>query len=105
MFKKSLKDTNWRVVKQNLSYRLGFISGKPKGYETEGDLLKLIGKEKPKKTKSKLDPKLREKRENNNLVQIAKMRGEFEAKERMRKRRLKDEPAWVLVERKSALKE
>jgi len=70
---------------------LGFISGRLKGYETEEDLLRLVGKEDPKKPKSKLDPKQREKYSHHNLVQLAKMNAEFKAKRQMRKRRLKDE--------------
>jgi len=92
LLKNALKDTNWRASKDDMSYRLGFISGKLKGYENEEHLLKLVGKEEPKKPKSKLDPKQREKYGYHNLVQLARMNAEFEAKERMRKRRLKKEP-------------
>jgi hypothetical protein len=92
LLKTTLKDTNWRVSKDTMSYRLGFISGQLKGYESEEDLLKLTGKEEPKKSQSKLDPNLRDKYEYHKLVQLARMSAEFEAKRRMRKRRLKDEP-------------
>lgn len=92
LFKKTLENTNWRAPKDSFSYRLGFIKGTLKGYESEEDLLKLVGKEKPLKPKPKVDPKLREKHNHHNYVQLARMSGEFEAKRRMRKRRLKDEP-------------
>ena len=99
LLKLTLKDTNWRASKDSLSYRLGFISGTLKGYESEDDLLKLFGQEKPKKPKSKLDPKLREKYEHHNYVQLTKLCAEHEAKERVRKRRLKDEPEGFFYER------
>ncbi len=103
LLSETLKDTNWRVRKDSLSYRLGFISGKLKGYESEEDLLKLFGKEEPKKPKSKLDPKLREKYENHNYVQLAKMDAEFEAEQRIRKRRLKNEPDGFFFERSESV--
>lgn len=92
LLKVTLKDTNWRAPKDLLSYRLGFLSGKLKGYESEDDLLKLFGKEEPKKPKSKLDPEFRAKYEQNNLVQLVRMDAEYIATKRIRTRRLKDEP-------------
>lgn len=92
LLKTALKDTNWRAPKDLISYRLGFLSGKLKGYESEDDLLKLFGKEEPKKPKSKLDPEFRAKYEHHNLVQLARMEAEYEATKRIRTRRLKDEP-------------
>ncbi len=97
LLKATLKDTNWRA--ENISYRLGFMKGTLKGYESEDDLLKLFGKIEQKKPQPKLDPKLREKYQHHNYVQLAKMSAEFEAKERMRKRRLKDEPEGFFYER------
>lgn len=90
--KTALKYTNWRALKDLMSYLLGFLSGKLKGYESEDDLLKLFGKEEPKKPKSKLDPEFRAKYEYNNLVQLARLCAEHEATERIRTRRLKNEP-------------
>jgi len=75
-----------------ISYRLGFLTGKLKGYELEDDLLKLFGKEEPKKPKSTLDPEMRAKYEHHNLVQMARMSAEYEATKRIRTRRLKNEP-------------
>lgn len=92
LLKTALKDTNWRAPKDLISYRLGFLSGKLKGYESEDDLLKLFGKEEPKKPKSKLDPEFRAKYEHHNLVQLARMEAEYIATKRIRTRRLKDEP-------------
>jgi len=99
LLKETLKDTNWRVARSDLSYRLGFISGKLKGYESDVDLLKLFRKQEPKKPESKLDPKLREKYAHHNYVQLARMNGEFQAKQQIRKRRLKDEPEGFFYER------
>lgn len=90
--KPQLEETNWRAPKDQISYRLGFLSGKLKGYESEEDLLKLFGKEEPKKPKSKLDPALRAKYEHHNLVQLARMDAEYEVTTRIRTRRLKNEP-------------
>lgn len=42
LFKKMLEDTNWRLMSEGVSYRLGILSGRLKGYESEEDLLKLI---------------------------------------------------------------
>jgi DNA-directed RNA polymerase subunit M/transcription elongation factor TFIIS len=92
LLKTALKDTNWRAPKDLISYRLGFLSGKLKGYESEDDLLKLFGKEEPKKPKSKLDPEFRAKYEHHSFVQLARMDAEYEATKRIRTRRLKDEP-------------
>jgi DNA-directed RNA polymerase subunit M/transcription elongation factor TFIIS len=92
LLKVTLKDTNWRAPKDLISYRLGFLSGKLKGYETEDDLLKLFGKEESKKPKSKLDPEFRAKYEHHNLVQLVRMDAEYIATKRIRTRRLKDEP-------------
>jgi hypothetical protein len=92
LLKTTLKDTNWRAPKDMMSYRLGFVSGKLKGYESEDDLLKLFGKKKPKKSKSKLDPEFRAKHEHHVVVKLARLSAEFEATERIRKRRLKNEP-------------
>ena len=103
LLKATLKDTNWRAPKDSLSYRLGFIRGTLKGYELEDDLLKLFGQERQKKPKSKLDPKLREKYEHHSYVQLAKMDAEFEVEQRIRKRRLKDEPDGFFFERSESV--
>lgn len=92
LLKEKLKDTNWRAPKDEMSYRLGFISGKLKGYESDDDLLKLFEKQSPQKPKKKIDPKMREKYSHHDQVNLARLNAKFEAKERIRTRRLKDEP-------------
>ncbi len=42
LLKKALEDTNWRLMSDGISYRLGYVSGKLKGYEKEDDLANLI---------------------------------------------------------------
>ncbi|MFA5050838.1 MAG: hypothetical protein WC499_01860 [Patescibacteria group bacterium] len=44
LIKKILLDTNWRLMSEGINYRLGILSGRLKGYESEEDLLKLIKK-------------------------------------------------------------
>jgi len=41
---KTLEVTNWRLMSERISYRLGFLSGRLRGYEREEDLIKLISK-------------------------------------------------------------
>ncbi len=40
----TLKDTNWRLMSEGISYRLGILSGRLKAYEREEDLVELISK-------------------------------------------------------------
>ena len=42
IIKKILNDTNWRLMTDGVSYRLGVLTGRLKGYESEEDLLKLV---------------------------------------------------------------
>ncbi|MFA6430456.1 MAG: hypothetical protein WC229_01000 [Candidatus Paceibacterota bacterium] len=42
LLKKTLEGTNWRLMTEGISYRLGFLSGRLRGYEREEDLLKLV---------------------------------------------------------------
>lgn len=37
-----LKDTNWRLMSEGISSKLGVLTGRLKGYENEEDLLKLV---------------------------------------------------------------
>lgn len=37
-----LIETNWRLMSDGISYRMGYVSGKIRGYEEEGELLKII---------------------------------------------------------------
>ena len=40
--KKALEGTNWRLMNEGVNYRLGYLSGRLKGYEQEEDLLQLV---------------------------------------------------------------
>jgi retron-type reverse transcriptase len=42
--KSSPEDTNWRLMSEGVSYRLGVLSARLRGYENESDLLKLVQK-------------------------------------------------------------
>jgi len=53
--KKTLADTNWRLMSDGASYKLGFLSGRLKGVEGEDDLKKLA--ESNLKKRNKLPPK------------------------------------------------
>lgn len=88
-----LEDTNWRLMSDGIRYRLGYLSGTLKAYEQEEDLLQLAGgKKEVKPITSKIDPEKRAKYMSHNLVQLAKMSGEYAGIEEVRKRRLKKEP-------------
>lgn len=39
---KILGDTNWRLMSDGISYRLGYLTGRLKAYETEEDMLKIV---------------------------------------------------------------
>jgi hypothetical protein len=42
-----LSNTNWRLMSEGISYKLGILSGRLRGYENDEDLLKLIKKHGP----------------------------------------------------------
>lgn len=44
LIKETLKDTNWRLMSDGISYRLGLMSGRLRAYESKEDLLKLVNK-------------------------------------------------------------
>lgn len=93
LLKDALEDTNWRLMSDGIRYRLGYLSGTLKAYEREEDLLELVGaKKEVKPQKSKIDPEKRAKYMSHNLVQLARMSGEFDGIEATRKRRLEKEP-------------
>lgn len=52
LFKKTLQDTNWRLMSDGIMYRLGFLSGRLRGYEREEDLLELVRAQENKLAKS-----------------------------------------------------
>lgn len=91
LIKDTLEETNWRLTTEGLSNRLGFISGRLKGYEREEDLMQLAGKLKDEPNPV-ADQNKRSKLEANNLVQLARMTGKHDAIENIRKRRLEKEP-------------
>ncbi len=44
LVEKTLKDTNWRLMSDGISYRLGYLSGRLRAYEREEDLVELLRK-------------------------------------------------------------
>jgi hypothetical protein len=42
VLKKSLEGTNWRLMSDGVSYRLGMLSGRLRAYEREEDLIELV---------------------------------------------------------------
>jgi len=46
LLKKTLEDTNWRLMSDGVNYRLGFLTGRLKGFESEEDILKLVSRKK-----------------------------------------------------------
>ncbi len=89
LIKSTLENTNWRLT-DRVSYRLGFLSGRLKGYEREDDLLKLY--EKKEEPQKPIDPEKRMKYSASTWVKLAEMRGEQEGIDATRKRRLEKEP-------------
>jgi dephospho-CoA kinase len=85
-----LKDTNWRLMSDVLNYRLGFVSGRLKGYEGEEGMLELAGKK--KEPIPRVDSEKRTKYSNHNVVQLQRLYGEVQGRENVRKRRLEKEP-------------
>ena len=45
LFKSTPEKTNWRIMSEGMNYRLGILSGRLRGYESEEDLLELIKKQ------------------------------------------------------------
>ncbi len=97
LIKKTLEGTNWRLMSDGLSYRLGLLSGRLKGYEREEDLFELSGEKKEEKI-SKLDYETRMKYEGSNVVQLARLSGEFKGIQNVRERRLEKEPDGFFLE-------
>jgi len=42
LIEENLKNTNWKLMSNDINYRLGFIGGRLRGYESREDLLKLV---------------------------------------------------------------
>lgn len=50
---KALADTNWRLMSEGVSYRLGYLSGRVRAYESDEDLRKLVEKRPTSTTRKK----------------------------------------------------
>ena len=94
--KSTLENTNWRLI-DGIIYRLGFLSGRLKGYEREEDLIKLY--EKQKETVKPIDPEKRMKYSMSTWVKLAEMQGEQEGIDAVRKRRLEKEPEGFFLDK------
>lgn len=44
LIKGALEDTNWRLMTEGTSYRLGYVYGRLRGYEQEEDLMEIVRK-------------------------------------------------------------
>jgi len=99
IIKETLEGTNWRLMSDGISYRLGLLSGRLKGYEREEEFFELSGQKKEEKS-SKLDYETRMKYLGHNVVQLAQASGEFKGIENVRKRRLTKEPEGFFLESK-----
>ena len=97
LIKKTVETTNWRLMNGSLTSRLGFISGRLKGYEQEEDFLEISGYKKEEE-KKKPDPVKWEKYRYNNIVQLSQIIGKHAGIENMRKRRLAKEPEGFFLE-------
>lgn len=89
IIKETLEITNWRLTPDGTSYRLGYISGRLKGYERDEDLHELFGKKK-EDPKAELD--LEKLSKYSNTAEIARLFAKVEITERLRKKRLEKEP-------------
>lgn len=97
LFKEKLEKTNWRLVDNSLSDRLGFISGRLRAYEDKEDLLKLVGHKK-ESNEIKLDSEKLAKYAGNGWVDIGRWQGQYIGMENVRKRRLVQEPDGFLLD-------
>lgn len=98
LIKKLLEGTNWRLMSDGLSYRLGYLSGNVKGYETDEELLEISGEKTEERHSSKIDSELRQKYEGHNVVRLAHYMGEFTGIQNVRKRRLTKDPEGFFLE-------
>jgi len=48
LIKKTLEDTNWRLISDGISYKLGILTGRLRGFENQEDLLELVKRQKEK---------------------------------------------------------
>src|SRR3989344_1700114 len=87
----ALEGTNWRLMTDGVDYRLGFLSGRLKGYEREEDFFELAG-QKVEEESSKIYHETMMKYAGSSAVQLAKLSGEWEGVDNTRKKRLEREP-------------
>lgn len=52
LLKKALEDTNWRLMSDGASYRLGIVTGRLRAYEREEDLVELVRRKEAKLSKA-----------------------------------------------------
>lgn len=97
ILKPILEETNWRLVSNSLSYRLGYVSGQLKGYERDEDILKLF-QPKQEIKRQENDSEKQMKYGGDNMVQLARMLGEHAGVQSMRKKRLKKETEGFFLE-------
>jgi len=97
LIKDILEDTNWRLMSDGISYRLCYLSGRLKGYESEEDFFELSGHKKEEET-LEIDYDTKTKYMGNNVVQLAKLMGEHKGVENVRKRRLEKEHEGFFLE-------
>lgn len=57
LIEKALIDTNWRLMSEGVSYRLGYLSGRLRAYETEEDIKKVVEQRMKKGYVPKIEPK------------------------------------------------
>jgi len=57
LIEKALIDTNWRLMSDGGSYRLGYLTGRLRAYESEEDLKKLVEQRMKKGYVPKIEPK------------------------------------------------
>lgn len=86
----TLEDTNWRLVRNGIHYRLGYLSGSLIGYERPEAMPEFVENKKEQKS-SQIDSERRMKYSSHNVVQLQKVFGEIQAKENLRKKRLEKE--------------
>jgi hypothetical protein len=55
LVKKTLADTNWRLMSDGICYRLGYLNGRVRAYEREEDLKQLVIKDRKLKPKQQTD--------------------------------------------------
>ncbi|HHT9136998.1 MAG TPA: hypothetical protein ACFYEK_07110 [Candidatus Wunengus sp. YC60] len=97
LIKECLEKTNWRLMSDGVAYRLGYLSGRVKGYEREEDFFEISGQKKEEQS-SKIDHEKLMEYGGHKVVQLARLLGESKGIENIRKRRLEKEPEGFFLE-------